>query len=108
MILKWRDLLGMIDEFKNHKIDWIVLGFTLFLFGIMIIVVHNVWTGSVFQIAITVLGWGVTIKGLFLLLIPDAFMTKWVSSMSKPVAYQVGGVLFVLLGTWLSISGFVL
>ena len=49
-----------------------VFGFIAMVLGIVILTFNNSWTSGNLQLLITVIGWLALLKGLFVLILPDA------------------------------------
>lgn len=57
------------DTFKNAGVQ-ITFGFIALIFGYLIILKHNIWTGG-WPVVVTVVGWLSFIKGILLIGFPD-------------------------------------
>jgi hypothetical protein len=49
--------------------------------GVAMIVCHNVWSGGLLPVAVTLLGWLIFLKGLVLLLLPSETLSRAVGQM---------------------------
>lgn len=107
-ITRKEDLIPVFADFKNKKIEMMILGMVLFVAGLLITASHNVWSGSIFQIVITLIGWIITIKGLLLVLVPVGCIASIVEKVNKPIFFTIGGLIAVLIGVLLTLSGFIL
>ena len=107
-VTRQKDLIPIIEQFKNSKAGMLLLGVFLFVVGLLITTTHNIWSGAAFQVVLTLLGWIILLKGLFLSLMPVSCMSKLITKFNKPVVYKVVGPTVVLIGVWLAISGFIL
>ena len=89
--------------FKNEGLTYFA-GFFILMMGLLLILVHNVWTQD-WTVIITIMAWGTFIKGLFFLLFPE-----WMGEISKKFmtkgSLTFGGVFALLLGLCLICKGF--
>lgn len=73
--------------------------------GLSLISIHNDWTVG-WSLVITILGWGMAIKGTVLLLVPDVGMKlfNW-SDAAYLKMMRIGGAVYFLLGLGLYLNG---
>lgn len=107
-ITKQAELGEILEEFKTHRSAVLFYGLMIFIIGLVLVSIHNIWSGAAFQIALSLLGWALVLKGLLISLLPHSFFEFLISTLNKPVIYNVAGSISVILGAWLAISGFVL
>jgi len=69
LLAKENYLKRIIASMENDA-NLFLWGFVSLVIGIMMVLSHNIWTGS-WQIVITILGWLALLKGLALLFIPE-------------------------------------
>lgn len=60
----------MEDYCKNAALIFFG-GITAFVFGVVIVILHNVWVAD-WRVIITIYGWGGIIKGAWLILFPES------------------------------------
>ena len=78
--------------------------FTLFG-GLALVLLHNFWSGSALTVIITLAGWLTLIKAAMLVVLPSAKLVALYSGVS-PTHILISGSLTLLLGIYLTISGF--
>jgi len=105
--------LSMIINEKNIKIIFditkeeskmFVWGIATFLLGLASILSHNIWTKN-WQMIVTILGWGLFIKGVAILFFPEdiiLFSKKFENKKWLPFALTI----VIFLGLALSYLGF--
>jgi hypothetical protein len=59
----------------------LVYGIISLGFGVAMIVCHNVWTGGLLAVVVTLLGWLIFLKGLGLLLLPPETLSRLIAGM---------------------------
>ena len=78
--------------------------FTLFG-GLALVLPHNYWSGSALTVIITLAGWLTLIKAAVFVLLPSAKLVALYSGVS-PTHILISGSLTLLLGLYLTVSGF--
>jgi hypothetical protein len=74
--------------------------------GLAIVLGHNVWSGGLLPVVVTLVGWASMLKGLLLLFVtPDAAAGFWGGLHYEQFFYVYMGISFVL-GAYLTYGGF--
>lgn len=100
-----KDFIVVISQIKE-KADFIIFGFIITLLGLLMLVSHNLWNNA-HQVVISIIGWVVFIKGLIILFFPRKFFDDLIVLVNKPIFYNLGGIISILIGLWLTYFGFV-
>lgn len=88
---------------RNTGLSAVIIPLLTLPFGLALIAGHNVWRWD-WQVALTIAGWGMTIKSAAYLLIPglaDRALSKPMAT--APRSFQVTGALMAIIGailTW--------
>ena len=95
----------MVDEFLiNGALGWTLSWFMLVV-GLMIIYAHNLWVGD-WRVLITIVGWAVLIKSVFMILLPSFLLGITKSLKNLSWIYAFGGVVWIVGGLVLSYYAF--
>jgi hypothetical protein len=97
---------AVFENFRAHAGLTFLGGAGLFAIGVAIVIAHNHWTDPL-AIFVTLLGWGVAIKGLLLVAIP-APLLEFATAMRRPpfvAAFAVGAIALGLLLLALAVFG---
>ena len=78
--------------------------FTLFG-GLALVLLHNYWSGGALPVIVTLMGWLTLVKAVVLVVLPPAKLVALYSSVS-PTHILISGSLTLLLGIYLTVSGF--
>ncbi|MFC1647384.1 hypothetical protein ACFL10_00120 [Patescibacteria group bacterium] len=83
----------------------LLAGMITLVLGVVFVLAHNVWVQS-WEVIITILGWGMVVKGVLLLLLPTE-LGKWTAGLMKGKGLLVfGGLLYLVLGVVLCYFGY--
>jgi hypothetical protein len=81
-----------------------LLGFTA---GLAIVLAHNVWSGGVLPVVVTLFGWAALIKGVLLLLLPPETESRiFITGLGYEQYPNVFAAFALLLGAYMAYSGF--
>ena len=74
--------------------------------GLAIVLAHNVWSGGVLPIVVTVFGWIVLIKGLVLLLLPPDTSFAYFEALRYSELFYLYASLNLVIGIYLTVFSF--
>jgi hypothetical protein len=103
MLLLNEDMIGrLVHDTGEGPLLVAVTGMLLFIAGIAIVRVHNVWVKG-WPVVVTVIGWFGMLSGLARMFFPQ-FILQTASRFydQLPVALDVAGLFFIALGAFLS------
>ena len=106
LIVRRHDMAAVADALADDSALLFVLGLIALAIGLAMVLAHNIWSGSVIPVLVTIIGWLILVKGLFLLFIPTSMVVSmFEASQFSELAYLYGGISFVL-GLCLTYGGF--
>ena len=105
VMLRKRYYVPVVGEFIEDRFVRMVMGILELLAGLFLVLAHNDWSSLAAGIISTV-GWLLIIEGTAYLLLSDKVITWMIRTFNVRVWYVAGGVLSVLLGLYLSLTGF--
>ncbi len=82
---------------------WVTGAFIL-LAGLVVVALHPYW-GSAAAIIVSILGWMTVLKGLFLLAIPQSYVSAVNSAVEPSIWWRAGFVVIALVGLYLTYVG---
>ena len=74
--------------------------------GLAIVLAHNVWSGGVLPIVVTVFGWILLIKGLVLLLLPPDTSFAYFEALRYSELFYLYASLNLVIGIYLTVFSF--
>lgn len=74
--------------------------------GLAMVLAHNVWSGGVAAVLVTVLGWIILIKALLLLFLPTTVMMGFVGFFAFAHLIDVYAAVAIVVGAFLAFAGF--
>jgi len=84
-----------------------VLGVITLIAGLAMVLGHNVWSGGVLPVIVTVIGWLTLIKGLlFLFLSSHAAVDFFLGSLQYEHLFYVYAAISIIFGVYLTYGGF--
>jgi len=99
LLMRKSELSNAVKEFTQSKADMFFFGAMVLLFGLFVVLQHNIWDGT-WRVLVTIFGWGALIKGMSLMLFPS-FMKNMSKMFTKSNLYTLAGVLWILGGGYL-------
>jgi len=104
--LRPNDMRAMLSGFESDPLwSWITGAFIL-LFGLVVIGLHPYWRGVAATI-VSVVGWVVAIKGLFLVAGSHTYFSMANSAVDAIGFWRAGAVVEVLIGLYLAYVGWI-
>jgi hypothetical protein len=90
----------------NSPATLLVLGVVILGAGLAMVLAHNLWSGGVLPVVVTIVGWLTLLKGLLLVLLPPAGAAAYLSATHFEQLSYLYGAVTLLLGAYLTYGGF--
>jgi hypothetical protein len=84
----------------------LVVGMVVLLAGLAIVLAHNVWSGGVLPVIITLIGWATLIRGLILLLLPPEAVAGIFGIIHFEWLFYFYMLITLVIGVYLTYGGF--
>ena len=94
----------LLAEFGDSTAWWWVTGAFVLLSGLVVIALHSNWHGTP-AIVVSVIGWMITLKGAFLVALPELSMSAAEFMLDRNGWWQALMVFVVLVGLYLTFIG---
>ncbi|MCV7123372.1 hypothetical protein [Mycobacterium lacus] len=98
------DMRSLISQFEANSLWAWVAGAFILVFGLVIVAGHQYWRGAA-AIIVSLLGWLVTLRGLFLLAFPKAVASVANAMIGAQAWWVALCVVFTLVGLYLTYVG---
>ncbi len=98
---RYKKLVG--DLLGNHLV-LALTGFLQLIFGLIIVITHNVWVSS-WVVVITVLGWIAVLQGICRIYCPEHF-AQFAKNMQAKVGFTIISWAWLIVGIYLVWAGY--
>lgn len=99
--------IGMITQMSSDPSLLFVLGFFAVVAGLALVLSHNVWSGSPAAIIVTIIGWLILIRGIYLLFASGTdSVAKLLVALHFADLFYLYAAIVLVLGLYLSYAGF--
>jgi hypothetical protein len=106
MMFRRKEMLQVLHDFLNDRATLFIGALISLMVGILLILIHNIWTGDLLTIVVTLLGWVLTLRGIIWLFVPAGLLRKLVNSAKKEQTYYVITCIVFVIGIYLTFAGF--
>jgi hypothetical protein len=104
MVLNFASFPEFAEQVSRDPSLIFLSGILLFVAGLAIVRVHNVWVGG-WPVLVTVLGWVAILSGLARMLFPTQLAAIAAAVAQKPGGIIAGAIILLVLGAFLSFKG---
>jgi hypothetical protein len=106
LMLNQKVFRQIMEDFPKNPSLVFVTGLLTFVTGLATVLFHNIWVAD-WRLIVTIFGWLVLIKGVFLVVLPGTLIkaTKIYSDNFKLVLMPWG--IMILIGIFLTIKGYI-
>jgi uncharacterized protein YjeT (DUF2065 family) len=105
MVLNFASFPELAEQVSRDPSLIFLSGILLFVAGLAIVRVHNVWVGG-WPVLVTVLGWVAILSGLARMLFPTHLTAIAAAVAQKPGGIIAGAIIVLVLGAFLSFKGY--
>ena len=106
MLVQKQAMLETTDALLHDRPLLFIVGLIALIGGLAMVLGHNVWSGGILPVVVTVFGWIILIRGLVLLFLPpEAITSLWTMLHFDELFYLYAGIAMAL-GLYLTYAGF--
>lgn len=102
MLVNRRRTLETLDEMARNGPWMLFSGMVATAAGLAVVIGHQVWSGGVLAIVVTLVGWAALLKGLALLLIPAEQMAAAYKGIGFKRFFHAWMVVVLAIGLWVT------
>ena len=108
MFLRREMMRGIFFTLFSVRFFTYAFGLLLFVFGLSVILFHNVWSGDFYKIIITVLGWAAVTESLAYIFLPTSFFKEAGVFLRENSLFYALATIYLVLGAYLAYFGFLI
>ena len=83
MFLRQKEMMLLIDDFLKDRATLFFAALISLMTGLFIVLIHNIWSGGLINVIVTLLGWGLFLRGIVWLFVPGGVLRKLVRGVLK-------------------------
>jgi uncharacterized membrane protein HdeD (DUF308 family) len=106
LLFRKKMMMEVMRELVEDRALLYVLGVLDFVFGLILVLVHNIWNGDTLTLLVTVTGWLLLFKGIVRMIISPAALKKWYKMNTGKNIMPLLGLLTLLIGVYFTYAGF--
>jgi hypothetical protein len=106
MVLDPVSIIEMATALIDDRALLLIVGLIALGIGLAIVVGHNVWSGGLMPILITLFGWSQLLRGLALLLLPAETQVAFFQVMRLEDFFYIYAGIPLVIGAYLTYAGF--
>ena len=106
MFVNKRRTLATLDEMVRSGPGMLFSGMVATAAGLAIVLGHNVWSGGVLAVVVTLFGWAALLKGVSLLLIPPEQMAAVYKGLGFEQLFYVWMGVVLAIGLLITLNAF--
>jgi predicted ABC-type sugar transport system permease subunit len=106
MVLDRDSIIEMATALIDDRALLLIVGLIALGIGLAIVVGHNVWSGGLMPILITLFGWSQLLRGLALLLLPAETQVAFFQVMRLEDFFYIYAGIPLVIGAYLTYAGF--
>ena len=98
--------MKVLDDLTANRSALFMVGLLLLLAGLAIVLTHNIWTGGVLTVAITLIGWILILRGLAAMFVPGDGVSRLIRWFKVDEFSWLYAILILAIGASLTWAGF--
>jgi len=95
----------ILGDFAHDPMLRLIVGTLELVAGLFIVLTHNIWSSAAASL-ISLFGWMLAVEGAFYMIVSDEFVARIYKSLLKPWWFVFGGIFALVVGLYLTASGF--
>lgn len=106
MVIDRDSIIEMATALIDDRALLLIIGLIALGIGLAIVVGHNVWSGGLLPILVTLFGWSQLLRGLALLLLPAETQVAFFQLMRLEDFFYIYAGIPLVIGAYLAYAGF--
>ncbi|MGH9775820.1 MAG: hypothetical protein ACRD50_12825 [Candidatus Acidiferrales bacterium] len=106
MLIHKQATLEMVASLHQNPALMFILGLFAMVAGLAMVLGHNIWSGGVLPVVVTVIGWASLMKGLLYLFLTPEGVDTYLAAIHFEQLFYVYAAITLIIGVCLSYAGF--
>ena len=106
LLFQGKVFIQVLWDITENRATLFMVGMALYLGGAAIVLTHNIWSGGLLTVAITLIGWALVLRGVASMFLPSHSMTRVIRMFKVEEFAWLYGLLVLAIGACLIWSGF--
>lgn len=106
LLFQGKVFMKALNDITENRTTLFMVGVVLFFCGLSIVLAHNIWNAGFLSLVITLIGWVLILRGLASMFIPGHGITRMVRWFKVEEFSWAYGILVMVIGAYLTYSGF--
>ena len=106
IFLREADFIDTATALVRNGPDVLIFGIVALAAGLAMVLAHNVWSGGMMPVVVTICGWLILLRGLTLLFLPADMLAKILDYSHLASWLYVYAAIPLILGLYLTVAGF--
>jgi hypothetical protein len=106
LFLRRPEMLAVMSALIQNAPLLLFLSLAALAAGLAIVLSHNIWSGGALPVVVTLFGWVILLRGLFLLMLPHEMIVRLFEMSRFPGFFYVYATVPLILGLYLTFAGF--
>jgi hypothetical protein len=107
VITQKKVFVEVVREIENNRPYLYLLGLISLVLGLLVVLTHNIWTGSFLALVVTLIGWAMLIRGIFALFVSHHDIVKFIRFAKIEKFHWLYGFIVLVIGLYLTYSSLV-
>src|SRR5579864_7898837 len=107
MMIRGQATVETVTALLQNSAMTLILGVITLAAGLAMVLAHNIWSGSVLAVVVTLIGWMALVKSLFFLFLPHEMEARlFLGQLHYGQLFYVYAAISLALGLYLTYGGF--
>jgi len=106
MIGRRQEMVAAVDSLTHTPPLLLVVAPLVLGAGLAMVLAHNVWSGGLLPVVVTVVGWLILLRGLLLLFVPAATVATLYEALHFARLLYLYATIALVVGIYLALAGF--
>ncbi len=106
LIGRRQEMVAAVDALTHNPTLLLLVGLIALGIGLALVLAHNVWSGGVRPIVVTLIGWLILLRGLLILFFPASVVATLYEALHFGRLLYLYASIALVLGIYLAMAGF--